>query len=129
MEKSQENPSSLLQRVELAFEGPDPKVAERLKDQELWVQREESGRVHIRPPQGDKHMMLALNTQDSELYETFNESASHVAMKWQGFHQIGSRNRNGLTAWEIWRRPDISDEDILKRLKDEMLKEAATRIV
>jgi len=121
MEKSLENPNSLSQRIDLAFENPDPKVMEKFKDRELWVQQQASERVHLIPPQGDKHIMLALNTIDLELYDLFNQAASQVIRKWDGFHQIGADNKDGLTAWEIWKKPDISDDELLIKVKKKML--------
>jgi hypothetical protein len=125
MEKSQENPNSLLQKINLAFEAPDPKVVERLKDRDLWIQKEAGGRVHIRPPESDKRMMLALRTEDPELFGLFNDAANEVTKKWGGFHQIGAGDNEGLTAFELWKKPDVPDEKLLEEVKKVMIRIAA----
>ena len=126
--ESQENPTSLLHKIELAFEAPDPKVTERLKDRVPWVQKEASGRIYLRPPEEDKHPMLVLNTEDLELYNLFNSAAEQVTRKWDGFHQSGANDRNGLTCWEMWKTPDVSDDELLGEVKRVMI-EIATEDV
>ncbi len=124
MEKK-ENPNSLLQKIQLAFEAPDSKVAEELKDREPWVQKEASGRVYIRPPEPDKKMMVAFRTEDAEMFDLFNHAANSVTKKWDGFHQIGADAKNGLTAFELWKKPNVADEEILEEVKQTMIEIAS----
>lgn len=128
MEASKENPNSLLQKIHLAFEAPDPKVVERLKDREMWIQKEASGRVHIRPPESDKKMMVALHTEDPILFALFNDAADEVTEKWGSFHQIGAGESDGLTAFELWRKPDVTDEELLAEIKKAMIEIASENI-
>jgi hypothetical protein len=126
-ENQEATKSPLYKKVVQLFEKPGPKVAEELKDEPLWIQQQRSGKVHIMPPRHDKNMMLSLMTEDPELYEIFNDVADRFTRKWDGFHQIGHSDGTGLTAWELWKKPDVSDNDLLEQMKKEMLDEVATR--
>ncbi|OGG35276.1 hypothetical protein A2363_02540 [Candidatus Gottesmanbacteria bacterium RIFOXYB1_FULL_47_11] len=128
MENSKENPNSLLQKIHFAFEEPDPKVVERLKDRELWIQKEASGRVHVRPPESDKKMRIVFRTEDPEMFDLFNDAASEVTKKWDGFHQIGAGYKEGLTAFELWKKPDVSNEELLEEVKKTMIQIATENI-
>lgn len=119
--ESQENSNSLLHRVSSVFEDPDPQIVEEFKDREQWVQKQAGGKVHIIPPQRDKHSMLALDTQDSELYSLFNSAASQVTKNLGGFHQVGFAEHSGLSAWEMWVKPDVSDGELLAEVKRVMI--------
>ena len=99
----------LIKKIELAFGEPGLEAREKFKGQEEWIIRQAAGKVHLIPPDRDKHQMLAINTNDQELHSIFNEAAAIVTRKWNGFNQIGPGQKAGLTAWELWKRPDISE--------------------
>ena len=125
-EKS-ESGNSLIKKIELAFGEPEPKIGGSLVDQKDWIIKQSAGKVHIIPPDGDKKQMLAINTNDQELFSVFNEATATVTQKLNGFHQVGADAKDGLTAWELWKKLDISDDELLIQMKEVMLQVANER--
>jgi len=128
VEEKDSSNSPLLKKVILAFEKPEPEIIEKYQDREPWVQEQMAGKVHIRPPMDDKKIMVSLYTPDLELYELFNDAASRITREWGGFHQIGAGEENGLSGWELWKKPTIPNQEILEKVKNEMLREVTMRI-
>lgn len=116
--------SPLIEQIETAFGPPDAETVERLPNEEEWVKKQAAGRVHIIPKgasMDDKRIMLGLQTTDTDLFQNFNEAAGVVTSKWNSVNQTDSQATTGLTLWEFYNKPDIPEEEILERVKQEMI--------
>jgi hypothetical protein len=85
----------------------DKQAAEELVEEDLLRQnpqdRLEHGLITYMPPYSDKGPMIALSTSNKQLYQLFNAAASKALREYHGFHQIGSYQDSGYTAWELYR--------------------------
>mgnify|MGYP001594548226 CR=1 FL=1 len=95
--------------------------AENAKDPKKIAEAYYEGRVFVMPPDMDKHVMIALNTNDSHEYELFNMAAGKVTKKYHGFHQVGAGEREDFSAWELWDIPkDVDPYQIVREVEEEM---------
>lgn len=124
---SEASGDSLYDKIISAFEEPTSEVLERLKGKSSWIQKQASGKVHIRPAMDDKKQMLCLNTDDTELYKLFNDAAGVFTKKFNGFHQVGWEDKNGLSMWELKGKVNISETELIQEFKEATLQELQSR--
>ena len=83
----------------------DRLAAEELIDEELQqtslAERLGKGLISYIPAYSDKGPMLALDAKDKKVFSLFNNVASASLRQYSVFHQVGSYQDSGYTAWEL----------------------------
>jgi hypothetical protein len=95
---------------------------EKERDRKGWLEHFNKGYITIFPSESDKHVMIGINTNNGNIFKLFNAAAREVTPKYRGFHQMGSSNPIGETAWELWDLPQsVHPTDVVDEIYKKML--------
>lgn len=93
---------------------------EKMTEARDWFKSLNKGELKIEAPKGDKGVMISYDAPDEESFELFTDAAYRATKKYGGFWQVGSHEKKGYAAFELWSIKDTPPEKVVSEIYKEM---------